>query len=241
MDKLVLKNVTFTYNGYKPVLVDASMEALPGEVTVLVGPTGSGKSTTLMLLAGLLVPEKGSVYFGGRPIRELENYRRLVGILFQNPEDQLFNPTVFDEIAYSLRTMGLSSSEIVDRVDSISEKLGIKHLLGEYTYRLSAGQKKLVAIASILVYSPEILLLDEPSTNIDYDGLYAVDSIIQEYVGKEKIVVIATHDTSLLERYSGRVCIVRDAKIKCRDSEALSLDEIVREARLPYLSPTRCS
>jgi len=241
LNSLAMRNVTFTYNGYKPVLLDASMNARSGEVTIVVGPTGSGKSTTLMILAGLLHPERGNVYLDGRPISRIENYRRLVGFLFQNPEDQLFNPTVFDEIAYSLRTMRLPREEIIEKVRSVSERLGIGDLLREYTYRLSAGQKKLVAIASILVYDPEILLLDELSTNIDYDGLQILDSVVEEYVEKDRIVVVATHDVNIVEKYSGRICVVKNTKISCRDSGEVNIDELVREAKLPFIFKRRCA
>ena len=167
------------------VLKGADLEVREGELAVLVGPMGSGKSTLLYAASGLLELERGELSIDGEPFEE--RHRREVGLVFQNPEDQLFNPTVRDEIAYALRTMG---KEDEGRVLEAAREVGIEGLLDKNPFKLSYGQKKLVALASVLVYSPKYLLLDEPTANLDKKSYARV----LEIVTRRKGAVVATHE-----------------------------------------------
>ncbi len=210
------RDVWFSYLGDKNYAVrGASIIARAGETLALVGPTGCGKSTLLLILAGLLKPQKGSVYYNGRSITELlPGFRKIIGFLFQDPEDQLFNPTVFDEVAYALRTMGIPEQKVRELVDSISVKLRIKHLLDRPPYKLSVGEKKRVALASILVYDPEVLILDEPTANLDADGVSMLRGVVLEAKKQGKTVILASHDLEFVFQVADRVYIMREGRIQ---------------------------
>ena len=210
------RDIWFSYLGDKNYAVrGASIIARAGETLAIVGPTGCGKSTLLLILAGLLKPQKGSVYYNGKLITELlPGIRRVIGFLFQDPEDQLFNPTVFDEVAYALRTMGLPEQRIRELVESISVKLRIKHLLSRPPYKLSVGEKKRVALASILVYDPEVLILDEPTANLDAEGVSMLVDIVLKARKQGKTVILASHDLEFVFKVADRVYIMREGRIQ---------------------------
>ena len=204
------------------VLRGAEIYASPGDTVAIVGPMGSGKTTLLMILAGLLSPEKGVVELGDTVITSGEPWaRRLVGIVFQDPGEQLFNPTVYDELAYALRTIGLGEAEIREKVGRVAESLGIRDLLGRPPYRLSYGQKKLVALASVLVYEPYLLLLDEPTTNLDRESFAKILSIINRYRAEKRIVVITTHDLDIVIRISTKLCVLGNGVLECNSTWSL--------------------
>ncbi len=206
---LCLREAWFSYD--EPVLRGASLCVRRGELGVLVGPMGSGKSTLLYALAGLLELEKGELTLDGKPFSEED--RKKVGILFQNPEDQLFNATVYDEIAYSLRTMGLDEEEERKRVLAVARELGIESLLNKNPFKLSYGQKKLVALASITVYEPEYLLLDEPTTNLDKNSYK-----IMMKVALERGALVATHELDWL--------LLSDVVYVMKNGEVVKLDPL---------------
>lgn len=220
MPSLEARGIWFRYSridGY--VLRGAELYASPGDTVAIVGPMGSGKTTLLMILAGLLNPEKGVVKLGSTIITGGEpQARRLVGIVFQDPDEQLFNPTVYGELAYALRTMGLGEDEIKERVGMVAESLSIKDLLGRPPHRLSYGQKKLVALASVLVYEPYLLLLDEPTTNLDKDSFEKVLRIINKYRAENRIVVITTHDIDTVIRASTKLCVLSNGVLGCNNT-----------------------
>ncbi len=189
------RNLWFSYTKRKNVLKDVNIRAVSGKITVIVGATGSGKTTLLFLLSGLLEPDKGIVYYNDKPLREiLEDVKKHIGVLFQDPNDQLFNSTVYDEIAYSLRTLELNEEEIEEKVVRTARFLGIEDILGEKPYELSMGEKKKVALASIMVYDPDILFLDEPLANLDYNNSLLLEEIISEYRKLGKNIIVSTHN-----------------------------------------------
>ncbi|AEM38518.1 ABC transporter-related protein [Pyrolobus fumarii 1A] len=232
------RRVWVSYVDGNPVLRGASLAAERGEVVSLLGPTGSGKTTLLLVLAGLLRPEKGEVLLDGTDLySQLPGARRRIGLLFQNPDDQLFNPTVYDEIAYSLRTLGENEDTIRERVAAVARLLGIEAILERPPYRLSMGQKRLVALASILVYEPDILLLDEPLTFLDPDAARRVACIVRLYAKKGKTVILATHNVEAAAWLSNKTCILRNGVTHCTTPRELLEDNEIIE-RLGWLHPT---
>jgi cobalt/nickel transport system ATP-binding protein len=172
-----------------------------------LGANGSGKSTLLRMLDGLCFPDSGAISFRGDKIDPLtleddkfaQAFRRRVGLVFQNPDVQLFNPTVFDEVAFGPLQMRWSKNDIRDRVESTLETLEITHLKDRPPHRLSGGEKKRVAIASVLVLDPEVLLLDEPTAALDPRSQSQIIDLLIGWGDGKKTVITATHDLGLVE------------------------------------------
>lgn len=197
MSLIRMENVWFKYPGSSNyALKNINIEFNKSRVYLVTGPNGAGKTTLLLVAAGLLKPSKGTVYFMDKPIHEqIPSIRRYIGLLFQNPEIMLFNPTVYDEIAYTLRQIYNDQEVINEIIDKTLNTLGIDHsLLKKPTHMLSYGEKKLVALASIIAYNPILLLLDEPYTNISIKYINKINEIITRYKREGKTVVIVSHD-----------------------------------------------
>ena len=210
-----LTNVSFDYEGIAAVR-DLSVRIEQGERVALLGANGSGKSTLLRILDGLYFPSVGSVIFSGENLtaEHLQrddfcvNFRRRVALVFQNPDVQLFNPTVFDEIAYGPLQLQWPKEEIVQKVDEALALLGIGHLRDRPPYRLSGGEKKRVALASVLVLNPEVLLLDEPTAALDPKTQSQVIDLIQSWKGTAKTVITATQQIEIVEDIADRVLVL---------------------------------
>jgi cobalt/nickel transport system ATP-binding protein len=199
-------------------LTDLSLSVPEGSRVALLGANGSGKSTLLRLLDGLYFPETGSVTYRGEQLTEESfaddgfafAFRRQVGLVFQNPDSQLFNPTVFDEVAFSPLQMRWSKAEIRKRVMETLDWLRISHLKDRAPQRLSGGEKKRVALASVLVLDPEVLLLDEPTAGLDPRSQGQLIDLLVQWGGGAKSVIIATHDLDDL-RDTVDCCYVLDS------------------------------
>ncbi len=182
MDQWVLRNLDIALEKHKVILV--------------TGPNGSGKTTLILILAGLLEPQMGEVLLHGKPLKEqLPGARRYIGVLFQNPETMLFNPIVYDEIAFAPRQVFCDEEIVEKKIHSVLEQLGLsKEYLNRHTFKLSYGEKKLIAIASIISYDPEVLLLDEPLTNLSRRYKDKILKLIRNWRGQGKAILIASHD-----------------------------------------------
>ena len=210
-----VNGLTFDYDGI-PAIRGLSLRIEKGECVALLGANGSGKSTLLRLLDGLCFPTKGSVSFAGNPLtaESLQRngygliFRRQVALVFQNPDAQLFNPTVFDEIAYGPLQLRWSKAEILQRVNETLSLMGISHLKERPPYRLSGGEKKKVALASVLVLDPEVLLLDEPTATLDPRSQSQLVDLIQQWKGTSKTVITATHQLDIVEDIADRVFVL---------------------------------
>lgn len=188
------ESVTFAYED-QPVIEGLSFEVERGEKIALLGCNGSGKSTLLRLLAGLYFPKRGRCLFQDQPLHKKRVdavIRSRIGILFQNPESMLFNPTVYDEIAFSLREFGYD--DIERRVRQIAAKFGLEALLGFNPLKLSGGEKQKVMLAAILVYEPQLLLLDEPTAAMDPA---TTGWLIDQLLEWQTALILATHDLSV--------------------------------------------
>jgi cobalt/nickel transport system ATP-binding protein len=217
MPLLELQGVWYKYPGAPDyALRDVSLVVGEGQAYIVAGPNGAGKTTLLLVMAGLLEPERGEVLFKGRPLKEqLPGARRHIGLLFQNPEHMLFNPVVYDEIAYVPRQLYASEEDVRRAVEEAAEMVGLKHeLLNRPTHMLSYGEKKLVALASILSYKPQLILLDEPYTNLSQEYVGKINSIISRHISDGGSAVIVCHecvgnalgvDASVLYMESGRI------------------------------------
>lgn len=224
-------DVWFSYVKGDYVLRGANLRANYGEIVVLLGPTGSGKTTLLLVMSGLLKSQKGKVLLDGRNLSDqLPQARRRIGIVFQNPDDQLFNPTVYDEIAYSLRTLGLAEERVRERVEQVVARLGIEHLLERQPYRLSMGQKRLVALASVLVYEPQIIMLDEPTTFLDDECTRRVICTLLTLRNSGRAIILATHNVELALWLADRVCMLERGKTSCYNALEAAEKQIIEQA-----------
>jgi cobalt/nickel transport system ATP-binding protein len=201
-----LADVRYNYESV-PALNGISLEIESGKRTALLGANGSGKSTLLRLLDGLAFPDFGLITFHGETLSEQQfederfafDFRRRVGLVFQNPDVQLFNPTVFDEVAFAPLQLQWSRAEILRRVDEALETMEISALRDRPPHRLSGGEKKRVALASVLVLDPEVLLLDEPTAALDPRSQSQIIDLLIGWGDGSKTVITATHDLGLVE------------------------------------------
>jgi cobalt/nickel transport system ATP-binding protein len=215
-----VRAVSYRYN-QAPALNGLSMQVARGERVALLGANGSGKSTLLRLLAGLCFADQGDISFFGESLTERRfqekafffSFRRRVGLVFQNPDIQLFNPSVFDEVAFGPLQLRWPKAEIRERVETALESMGISHLRDRAPHRLSGGEKKRVALASVLVTDPEILLLDEPSAALDPLSQSQIVALLSSWKDGPKTVITATHDLDTLEDVADRCYVFERGRI----------------------------
>lgn len=219
-------DVEYRYPDGTSALRGVSLEAGRGEKVVILGPNGSGKTTLLLVLAGLLKPARGEVLLDGVPLRsQLPGARRRIGVLFQDPEDQLLALTVGDDIALGPRQLGLSDPEVGERVRRVAEVLGIEGLLDRSPHKLSGGEKKLAALAGVLAAEPDVLILDEPTTGLSPSRKRIVESAIAEAAGRGAAVVLATHDVASAYNLMDKVYVLNSGRVVASGGRELLLDE----------------
>src|ERR1035441_6151887 len=215
-----VREVTFRYN--KVVALDSmSLAIAPGQRVALLGANGSGKSTLLRMLDGLAFPEKGSIAFCGEPLTEerLQTpdfaypFRRRVGFVFQNPDVQLFSPTVFDEVAFGPLQLEWPREKVHAKVDEMLEVMKIAHLKDRSPHHLSTGEKKRVTLASVLVLDPEVLLLDEPTAALDPKSASQMIDFLIGLRGGAKTVVISTHDLDIVEDIADQCFVFQTGRL----------------------------
>ena len=238
-----LSHVSFAYP-QQPALDDLSLRIRRGERVALLGANGSCKSTLLRLLDALYFPCQGEYKAFGEAILEAAladdevnfAFRRRVGLVFQNPDVQLFNPTVFDELAFGPLQLGWPSDEILRRVDAMLARFAIGHLKHRAAHRLSGGEKKRVALASILVIDPEVLLLDEPTAALDPQSQDEVVRFLSESRSGGKTIVTATHDLDIVEDIADVVYVLADGQVVAAGTpaEILADQALLRRTHLAH-------
>jgi cobalt/nickel transport system ATP-binding protein len=221
-----LQEVSYYYHATIPALEKISLSIYPGESLAILGANGSGKSTLLHMLDGLIFPSSGTIKVFGEVLTEekleAENFRHFfrsrIGFVFQNPDIQLFCPKVSDEIAFGPLQLGFPAGEVVKRVDDVLEMLGITSLKDRTPNQLSGGEKKRVAIASVLSLNPQVLLLDEPTSSLDLRTRHWFIGLMGELRKSGKTIIMTTHDISLIEKISSRVLVLDENHSLIADS-----------------------
>lgn len=229
--------ISYTYSDGTAALRDINLEIPRGQFTILLGPNGSGKTTFFKVLTGLLKPGRGEAKIEGRPLASYtkeELYRR-VGFVFQDPNDQLFAPTVGEDVSFGPVNLKLTPDEVSERVREALETVGIAHLSNKPIHYLSYGQKKRAAIAGVLAMKPEIIILDEPTAGLDPAGIMEIMRLLVRINKEEGITILmATHDVDLVPLYAHRIFILFGGKILLAGTprEVFNAKETVRSAQL---------
>lgn len=215
-----LKDVSFSYLGRFPALRGISIDIRQGEKIAVIGANGSGKSTLLQILDGLVFPDTGSIKFQGTELTEKvfndedfsHNFRKKVGLVFQNPDVQLFCPTVREDILFGPLQLGVEPAVIEKRLEELTRILNIRALLDRSPHQLSIGERRKVAIASTLIIDPDVLILDEPTAGIDpLTASHIVDLLIDANEAG-KTIITSTHDLGIVAEISDRVYVFNQEK-----------------------------
>lgn len=217
MNVLETKDVSYKYPDGTPALKDVNFHASKGEIVALLGPNGAGKSTLFLHFNGILRPSSGKIMVEEVPLnynkKAIMNVRQKVGIVFQNPDDQLFAPTVAEDVAFGPLNIGLDQDEVEKRVTESLERVGMAGFERKPPHHLSGGQKKRVAIAGILAMRPGIMVLDEPTSGLDPKGASQILHILHQLNQEGMTIVISTHDVDLVPLYASQVYIISDGHI----------------------------
>ncbi|HLA41997.1 MAG TPA: ABC transporter ATP-binding protein [Aggregatilineales bacterium] len=220
MHSIDVENLSFQYPDGRQALENISFCVSPGEKVALIGANGSGKTTLLLHLNGILRSSNGSVTIDGLPLtdKNLNRIRAMVGFVFQNPDDQLFSTTVYEDVAFGPVNMGLRENDVQQRVQNALAAVGMQGYEQRINYHLSLGEKKRIAIATVLSMNPEILVLDEPSSGLDPRARRSLIDLLKSF--HQQTIFISTHDMRLAYALSSRV-IVLDAACKVAEGETM--------------------
>lgn len=226
---LAVKELDFSYPDGHPALKRVTLTINYGEKVALVGPNGAGKSTLMLHLNGILAG-KGDIQVAGLEVNKasLPLIRAKVGLVFQNPDDQLFSPTVFEDVAFGPLHMGLPEDEVRARVLQALEQIRMTHYAHRLSHHLSVGEKKRIAIATVLAMGPEILVFDEPSAGLDPRGRRLLINLLREL---PLTMLVSTHDMLMVRELFSRMIIMDEGQIVADGpTEALMGDEALLEA-----------
>ena len=205
------KNVSFSYDAQPPVVEDISFVIHKGETIGLIGANGAGKTTIMKLMLGLLSGE-GQITIDGLPVtkQNLSQIRQKIGFVLQDSDNQMFMPTVYEDMIFGPRNYGMTKEEAEKRVDEVLKQLGLQTLKHRYNHKISSGEKRMAAIATILAMQPEVILMDEPSTALDPVNRRTVIHTIQSL---SQTKLIASHDLDLILDTCERVILLSQGKI----------------------------
>jgi len=232
-------DLQYSYPDGHPALRGISFRITHGERVAVIGANGAGKSTLLLHLNGCLVSEPGKVRIGDFPLtkKTLPHVRRTVGMVFQDPDDQLFMPLVYDDVAFGPLNLGLPPDEVDQRVMSALSTVQATHLKDRHPYKLSGGEKRSVAIASVLSMSPDILIMDEPSSNLDPRSRRQLINLLKTF---GHTIIIATHDLDMVLDLCSRTIVLKEGRVLAdgptleilQNEELLEAGSLEKPARL---------
>jgi len=232
---LNLQNITVVYPDGTKAVDDLDFNAGKGENIALIGENGSGKTTLLLAIAGVLEKLSGTVTIDGIQLakKTVNEIRKRTGLVFQNPDDQLFMPLIFDDIAFGCRNLGMSENEIKMRVDETLERLNISHLRNRSSLKLSGGEKRMAAMATVLAMEPSVLMFDEPTAFLDHK---ARRTLIETLKKLHHTKIVATHDLAFVAEVCDRVIILKNGRVAADGSLALLHDgDLMRNCGLEII------
>ncbi len=226
-------NLSYNYPDSNKGINEITLSINSGESVAFVGENGSGKSTLLLHLNGILQATKGTIQIANIIINDknLKEVRRKVGMVFQNSDDQLFMPTVYDDVAFGLLNLGFTGSVLEKKIIDALERVGMLHLKDRPPYKLSTGEKKAVAIATVLAMEPDVLVMDEPSANLDPFSRRRLINLLKSF---EHTKIIATHDLDMALDLCERTIVLHEGGISAdgKTSEIFKNKEILQKSNL---------
>ncbi len=218
MNIIETKNLSYSYNGDKQALDQVNVTIQKGRMTAVLGGNGAGKSTLFLNLNGVLTPDSGEVIFDGKEVsydkKGIIEIRKRVGIVFQDPNDQLFSSNVRKDVSFGAMNLGLDIAEVKARVEKAIEQTGIGEYIDSPTHALSFGQKKRVAIAGVLVMEPDVIILDEPTAGLDSKGASEILNLLSKIKDETGVsVILATHEMDIVPIYCDYAYVLDHGKV----------------------------
>lgn len=240
MEEKIIKieGLKFSYEKGKEILKGIDVEIKKGEKIAVLGNNGSGKTTFFMNLNGVYLFDEGNIYLKGRKIeknkKDLNCLRENIGIVFQNPDNQIIGSTVYEELSFGLINLGLSKKEIGERIEEISQKLNLKKYLDTPPHYLSGGEKKRVCIGDIVAMNPEIIIFDEPTAELDQLNVKILEEILNDLSIEKKTIILSTHDIDFAFRFADRILVFSDGEIigDGTSEEIFKNTELLKKANL---------
>lgn len=209
MEAIAITNLCYSYPNQRQILANLNLSIFPGERVGLIGPNGAGKTTLFLSICGILSPSVGEIILFGKPVIPGE-FRPEIGLVFQNPDDQLFCPTVRDDVAFGPENMGLTPAEVEGLVEEALIVTGATQLKERVPHQLSGGEKCMVAIASVLAMHPQLVLYDEPSANLDLRARRRLITFLQ---CSRETILLSSHDLELILEVCDRVLLLNQGNI----------------------------
>lgn len=236
-----IKNLHFKYTDGTTALDDINIDIRQGSKTAILGPNGAGKSTLLLHLNGINTPTKGDIYIMGEKIssNNVKSIRKKVGLVFQDPDDQVFSGTVYEDVAFGPSNLGLSEEEVGRKVKEALEIVSMTECSNKSPLHLSYGQKKRVAIAGVLAMESDIIVLDEPVAYLDPAGSDSLFQVLDILNSKGKTIIAATHDVNLAAEWADNIIVISEGKVIANGGKEVLIDEkIIYKAslKLPVVS-----
>lgn len=225
--KIEVKNLHYSYPDGNQAIDDISFVINPGESVGIIGANGAGKSTLLMLLMGIILSDSGKIIVGDVEVskKNLSTIRRSLGMVFQNPDDQLFMTSVYDDVAFGPRNYKHSEEEVKLMAEKALELVGISHLKDRAPFKLSGGEKRCAAIASVLSMRPNVLIMDEPSSALDPKSRRRIINLLNSF---EHTKIITSHDLDMIMDTCQRVIVMKEGTIKAEGNAM----EILKDEKL---------
>ncbi|MBR0473628.1 MAG: ATP-binding cassette domain-containing protein [Erysipelotrichaceae bacterium] len=231
-----IENLEHTYSSGHKALIDINLDIYKQEITAIIGQNGSGKTTLSKHFNGLLRPTAGKIFVNGKDVasRRVSEMAREVGYVFQNPNYQLFCPTVLEEIRFGLKNLKLSDEEIKARSREVIEEFDLRGMVKKQPVTLSSGSKKIVALASVYAMDPEILFLDEPTTGQDQYGKTKLGLLSRKMKQLGKTIIIISHDMDFVAEYADRVIVMNESRVILDGTPAdvFSNEEVMKTAHI---------
>jgi cobalt/nickel transport system ATP-binding protein len=221
---LNLQNLTVVYPDKTKAIDAINLCAGDGENIALIGENGAGKTSLLLAIAGVLEPENGTITIDNIPLakKTMTEIRKRIGVVFQNPDDQLFMPLIFDDVAFGCRNFGMPEEAVAAQVDETLRRLNISHLHSRSSLKLSGGEKRMAAIATVLATEPSILMFDEPTAFLDHKARRSLIEILNKLPHAK---IVATHDLAFVAEVCGRVVILKNGRIAADGDLSLLYDK----------------